>query len=95
MSRAKYTQQAQEDILDIAAFIAADNAQAARRLMAKILRSCERLHAQPQSGRLRPEIAPNVRSFPIEKYLISYRAARGGVEVLRVLHGARDISALM
>ena len=95
MSRVRYTTQAQEDILDIAFYIAQDNVGAAHRLIGKILRACERISASPQTGRAREELAPNLRSFPVEKYVVFYRPVRGGVEIVRVLHGARDIPALL
>ena len=44
-------------------------------------------------GRKRDELAPNVRSFPIDDYLI-YRAIEEGVEVLRVVSGYRDLRVL-
>ena len=94
MSRVSYSTQAQEDILDITFYIARDSVTAAHRLLQKILRACEKLGASPRAGRLRDEIAPNLRSFPLEKYVVFYRPVRGGVEIVRVLHGARDIPAL-
>jgi toxin ParE1/3/4 len=94
MSRVQYTTQAQEDIVEIAFYIAQDNAEAADRLMGKILRACDRLGASPRAGRAREELAPGLRSFPVGKYLIFYRPIPGGIEVIRVLHGARDIPSL-
>lgn len=40
-------------------------------------------------------IAPGLRSFPVGKYLIFYRLIDGGLEIVRVLHGARDIENLL
>ena len=40
----------------------------------------------------------DIRSVPVSRfarYLVFYRVAEGGVEVLRVIHGARDIPTLM
>ena len=65
MSGVRYTAQAQEDILDIAFYIAQDNVGAAHRLMEKIFHACERLRASPLAGRAREEIAPNLRSLPV------------------------------
>ena len=45
----------------------------------------------PRSGRLRPEFGSQVHSFAIAPYVVFYRARRRRVEVLRVLHGHRDI----
>jgi len=39
-----------------------------------------------------------LRSFPVDrhsKYLVFYRPVPGGIEVLRVLHGARDIHSIL
>jgi plasmid stabilization system protein ParE len=39
-----------------------------------------------------------IRVFPVsrfKKYLVFYRPIEGGIEVLRVLHGARDIQGLL
>jgi toxin ParE1/3/4 len=44
----------------------------------------------PEMGRTRNEFAPGVRAFPAGKYLIYYRKRRGAVQILRVLHGARN-----
>ena len=94
MSRAQYTTQAEEDILDIAAYISLDNPEAAHRFVARILRSCDRMSSTPQAGRLREDIGSNLRSFLVGKYLAFYRVVPGGIEVLRVLHGARDLPNL-
>ena len=58
----------------------------------KSLEDCfEALTRMPKSGRTRPEVGEDTRSFPIGKYLVYYRArARGGVSISRVLHGKRD-----
>jgi toxin ParE1/3/4 len=45
-------------------------------------------------GKRRDELVTNVRSFPVGNYLIFYRPVNQGIEVLRVLHGARDIPSI-
>ena len=35
-----------------------------------------------------------LRSLPVENYLIFYRVRDDTVEVLRVIHGARDLGAI-
>ena len=42
-------------------------------------------------GRKRDELLPNLRSFPVGSYLIFYHPINQGIEVVRVLHGSRDI----
>ncbi|MDX2144952.1 MAG: type II toxin-antitoxin system RelE/ParE family toxin [Rhodospirillaceae bacterium] len=53
------------------------------------------LAQQPTIGRLRDDIAPDVRGFMHQPYVIFYRARRAGVEILRILHMARDVVRLM
>jgi toxin ParE1/3/4 len=45
----------------------------------------------PGMGKARPELRPRLRSFPVGKYLLFYRPVRGGIELVRVIHGARDL----
>ena len=53
------------------------------------------LAESPGIGRSCPQIAAGVRCFPVGKYLVYYRKARGTVEILHVFHGARDQAALI
>ena len=45
----------------------------------------------PASGPLRPDIAPEARALVELPYLILYRIIPEGVQIVRVLHGARNI----
>ncbi|HLP91141.1 MAG TPA: type II toxin-antitoxin system RelE/ParE family toxin [Nostocaceae cyanobacterium] len=45
-------------------------------------------------GRSRYELLPGLRSFPVGSYLIFYFPINQSIEVIRVLHGARDIAKL-
>jgi toxin ParE1/3/4 len=46
---------------------------------------------QPGIGRRRHELADGLRSFPVGRYVIFYLTVPGGVQIVRVLHGARDL----
>lgn len=48
----------------------------------------------PKGGQARPELRPRLRSFPVGNYLLFYRPLRGGIELVRALHGARDLRTL-
>jgi toxin ParE1/3/4 len=54
----------------------------------------DELLINPGIGRERIDIAPLVRSFPVSNYLIFYRLLNEGIEILRVIHGARNIPNL-
>ena len=45
-------------------------------------------------GRSREELVPKLRSFPVGNYVIFYQPISDGVEIVRVLHGSRDIESL-
>jgi len=57
----------------------------------KLYQAIQALGRQPGSGRHREELAPGIQSFPFGRYIIFYRAVTSGIEIVRVLHGARDI----
>lgn len=82
------------DLAEIWAYIADDNESAADDLLALIETKFQELARRPRLGRLRSEFAEDIRSFPIGKYVIFYLPIAHGIEVVRVLHGARDITSL-
>jgi toxin ParE1/3/4 len=45
-------------------------------------------------GRTRDELAPGIRSFPFSRYLLFYLPISDGIDVVRVLHGARDVDTV-
>jgi len=49
----------------------------------------------PEMGRRREELAMHLRSFPVGRYIIFYRSMQEGIEIVRVLHGARDLPPLI
>jgi toxin ParE1/3/4 len=94
MSRALVTRQAREDLLAIWTYIAADNTAAADRVLDAIDQRCALLAENPAFGPARPDIAPQLRYSPVGSYLIFYRQVAEGVEIVRVLHGARNLRAI-
>ena len=89
------TAQAEEDLIDIWLYIAHDDIRAADRLLDDIEDKFSLLAGQPRLGPARPDIAPELRYLPVRRYLILYRIVPGGIEIVRVVHGARDVRALM
>jgi len=94
MSRVVLAAQAEEDLVDIASYIAQHSPKAASRFVERFEQVFALLAASPQIGRLRPEFAPNMRSFPVDRYVIFYFPTKRGIEIARVLHGARDLPSL-
>jgi toxin ParE1/3/4 len=44
-------------------------------------------------GRSRPELRPDFRSFPDKNYVIFFRSADEGFDLVNILQGHRDIDA--
>jgi toxin ParE1/3/4 len=87
--------QAEEDLEDIALYIAEDNVQAARRWIEDMQALCQQLGEMPSMGVAKPSIRPGLRMLPAGSYLILYQEVDKGVEIVRVLHGARQWQDLL
>jgi toxin ParE1/3/4 len=88
------TAQADEDLIDLWVYIAQDNPKAADHLLDEFENKFALLSEHPRIGSARSDIAPGLRYFPVGNYLILYREIPNGIEVVRVVHGARRLSNL-
>lgn len=93
MARVQFRQAAEDDLLGIWQYIAAQDQAAATRVLQAIESKCRFLAETPKAGPARPDIAPELRYFVVGSYLILYREIPAGIEVVRVLHGARNLPA--
>lgn len=91
MSGVVYSHAAQDDLQDLWAFIAEDNPDAADVLEADIRAEVQQLAELPSLGHRRRDLTPHDLWFHTvrKNYLIVYRVD-DRLEVVRVLHGARD-----
>jgi toxin ParE1/3/4 len=94
MKKYRVSNTARLDLDEIWFYIAQDNPDAADKFMRALLSRFPLLASMPEMGRQREELAARLRSFPIGNYLIFYRPMENGVEIARVLHGARDLPPL-
>lgn len=95
MSRYAVSPDADQDLIEIWMFITEDNLEAADRIINDIVSKFDLLAQNPKMGRERPDLAPSLRSFPERRYVIFYRPVSKGIEIVRVLHGARDINTIL
>ena len=82
------------DLREIYDYIADDNPIKAGEFIEAIRKKCRLIAKQPQMGRSRSELHPDLRSFPIKSYVIFYRILIDAVEIVNVIHSARDIRPL-
>lgn len=88
------TERAEHDLIDIWLFIAKENPQAADQTLINIDDACQRLLDFPLSGPIRDDIAEGFRHLTVGNYLILYRVLDDGIEIVRCLHGARNLKSL-
>ncbi|HEX5677501.1 MAG TPA: type II toxin-antitoxin system RelE/ParE family toxin [Alcanivorax sp.] len=46
---------------------------------------------QPETGKARPELSPDVRGVSVVSHVIFYRVQREELQVIRILHGRQDV----
>jgi toxin ParE1/3/4 len=94
MTTYRLSARARRDLAEIWAYVADDSSDQADRFLESIVAQLRVLAQNPQIGRSRTELHPDLRSFPVGEYLILYRARKGGIAVVRVVHGRRRLEAL-
>lgn len=82
------------DMDSIADFIRRDNPARAESFAEELARKIEAVAERPLSFPARPELDRGIRSALHGSYLILFRFEGAEVEIVRVLHGARDIEGL-
>ena len=88
------TKQAKQDLIEIWIYVADNNPTAADKLLDTLNKKIGMLSDHPLLGPARPDIAPDLRYLISGNYLILYRVHGDSVEIVRVLHGARNLSAI-
>jgi toxin ParE1/3/4 len=80
------------DLAELWSHIAEDSEANADRFLDKLEGKLALLATQPRMGRQRDELMPGLQSFPYARYVVFFMAVPDGIDVVRVLHSARDIS---
>jgi plasmid stabilization system protein ParE len=95
--RYKVTPQARCDLLSIWEFIARDSVSAAEGLTIRFERAFYLLAQFPRKGHKRVDIRTSepVLFWPVGSYVIVYRPEPRPIVIVRVVHGARDLDAIL
>lgn len=96
MSGYRLTESAEADLDDILGFIAGrDGISRALHVYEAFVAAFERLADSPGIGTPKPHLTDDpVRWWPVFRFLVVYDAEREPIDILRVIHGARDLTRL-
>lgn len=94
MARVDYSNAAKADLIEIWDYISADSPLQADQLIERFRTKLEHLAKWNTLGRPRPEFGKDCRSYPFGKYGFFFRPVADGIEVIRVIHSARDLDQI-
>jgi toxin ParE1/3/4 len=90
------TAEAEAELEEIAAYVAEQSPRSALTLVRELRERCESLADAPRGYPLVPRYEHlGIRRRPFGNYLIFYRVGAEIIEVVHILHGARDYEALL
>jgi toxin ParE1/3/4 len=82
------------DLQELSKYIGKRNPAAAENLLGEIFNRFELIGSQPAIGAPREDLLEGMRHTVVGRYVIYYRSTNKGVDILRVIHGSRDIDAI-
>jgi toxin ParE1/3/4 len=92
--RCIFSPRARRDLNEILVYIGRNDPENALAFVDGLESICRRFVRFPALGRKRDELAEGLRGYPVDRYVIFYRVSDAGVEIVRVLHGAKDIERI-
>jgi len=95
MAPVTFSPKSRQDLLDIGDFIAKDSRANARRFVAQLIEQCQRIGRTPMGYASREDLAAGLRMAPLGRYVIFFRVLDGTVRIERVVHGARNLPAVL
>ena len=95
MAAVTFSPKSRQDLLDIGDYIAKDSRANARRFVGKLMEQCKRIGNAPLGYAGREDLAPGLRMAALGHYVVFFRVIDSTVRIERVLHGARNLSAVL
>lgn len=84
-----------QDLEEIGDYIAADNPARAVAFIGELRVLFTRMAERPKAYGRRDDLAPGLRQAVHGRYLVLFTAAKDGIVVERILHGARRLEDLL
>jgi plasmid stabilization system protein ParE len=97
LRRLVYLSSARQDFRDILRYLTRESGDraVARTFVDRLQRQRRKLASLPGTlGRGRPELRPDIRSFPYRGYIVFFRYEADTFEIVNVLEGHRDFLSL-
>jgi toxin ParE1/3/4 len=93
MATVVWTSAAEQDLEEVFLYIGREQQSpaAAARVIRDIADKAGIYAEQPLLAEPRPEFGESIRAYHAHCYVIFYRPVSEGIEVLRVIHGSRDV----
>lgn len=95
MAALVFSPKSRQDLLDIGDYIAKDSPANARRFVGKLMEQCQRIGTSPMGYVGREDLAPGLRMAALGRYVIFFRVIDGTARIERVLHGVRNLPAVL
>jgi toxin ParE1/3/4 len=92
--RLKFGGPAEIDLEQIGDFIAARNPARAESFIGELREKATNIVNQPHAYAPRNDLSPGLREAIHKPYLILFRVTDNHVEIVRIVHGARDLKTL-
>ncbi len=90
----KLTEDTRQDLKEIWIYIAEFSPNSADKKLREFKEKFQLVASNPKIGRSHDNLIINLRSFPHKDHIIFYFQVENGVEIYRILHGARNIEDL-
>ena len=88
--------EAKSDLDEIWFYVASNGSpENADRLVDSLTKRFFLLGMHPRAGRRRDDVRAGIRAFPVSDYLVLYRIEGSDVVIQRMVHGSRDLGALL
>ncbi len=95
MAQVTFSPKSRQDLFDIGDYIAKDSRANARRFVGKLIQQCKRISNAPLGYPGREDLAPGLRMAALGSYVIFFSVSDSKVRIERVLHGARNLPAVL
>lgn len=94
MSSYSFSDVAVQDLEKLCEYLAQSEPKVAGKIFDAIRQKCNLVAGFPLMGKSYAQLAPNLRGFIVDEYIIFYYPRTDGIDVARVVSGYRDLDSL-